>query len=90
MAIIGSDIMRRAGILLLDEEHVRWTLLELAEWKVRHEHNGVRIVVGIEEGFSGARYIRHRLGQDCPGIPIVNSLEAACRAVVELLDGAGR
>ncbi len=32
MAIIGSDIMRRAGILLLDEEHVRWTLLELAEW----------------------------------------------------------
>ena len=58
---------------------------ELAEWKVRHERDGVRLVVGIEDGFSGARYIRQRFRQDCPDVPLVASLEATCRAVVELV-----
>jgi len=65
-----------------DRAYSQTTRFELAEWKVRHERDGVRVVVGIEEGFSGARYIRRRLGQDCPGIPVVGSLEAVCRAVV--------
>ena len=58
---------------------------ELAEWKVRHERDGARLVVGIEEGFSGARYIRHRFGQDCPRVPLVSSLADACRTAAELL-----
>jgi hypothetical protein len=58
---------------------------ELAEWKVRHERDGVRLVVGVEEGFSGARYIRHRFRRDCPAVPLVESLEWACRAAVELI-----
>lgn len=28
----GREIMERAGVLLNDEEHVRWTLSELADW----------------------------------------------------------
>lgn len=52
---------------------------ELAEWKVRHERDAVKLVVGIEEGFSGARYIRHRFGQDCRGVPICETLEETCR-----------
>ena len=58
---------------------------ELAEWKTRHERDGVQLVVGLEQGFSGARYIRHRFAQDCPTVPLVASLEEACRAVVELM-----
>lgn len=57
---------------------------ELAEYKVRHERDGVRLVVGIEEGFSGERYIRHRFGQDCPRVPLVSTLPDACAAAVEL------
>jgi hypothetical protein len=57
---------------------------ELAEWKVRHERDSAQLVVGIEEGFSGARYIRRRFAQDCPRVPLVASLEDACRAAVEL------
>jgi hypothetical protein len=53
---------------------------ELAEWKARHERDGVRLVVGVEEGFSGARYVRHRFARDCPAVPLVTSLEEACRA----------
>ncbi len=29
---LASDIMKRAGVQLLDEDHVRWTLAELADW----------------------------------------------------------
>lgn len=58
---------------------------ELAEWKVRHERDGVKLVLGIEEGFSNSRYIRRRFSQDCPEIPIFDSLEPACRKAVELI-----
>jgi hypothetical protein len=57
---------------------------ELAEWKVRHERDGARLAVGIEDGFSGARYIRHRFGQDCPRVPLLSSLPAVCAAAAEL------
>ena len=32
MAVLASDIMRNAGILLQDEDHIRWTPSELAAW----------------------------------------------------------
>jgi hypothetical protein len=61
------------------------TRFELAEWKVRHEREGVRLVIGIEEGFSGAPYVRQRFRQDCPRVPLVSSLAEACRAVADLV-----
>jgi hypothetical protein len=64
--------------------YVQTTRFELAEWKVRHERDGARLVIGIEEGFSGARYIRHRFGQDCPSVPILASLSEACAQAVAL------
>lgn len=84
-----------SGVILFwlarEVEHVpsrayaQTTRFELAEWKVRHERDGVRLAIGIEEGFSGARYIRHRFGQDCPGVPIVSTLVDVCAAAVALL-----
>ena len=68
--------------------YAQTTRFELAEWKVRHERDGVRVVIGIEDGFSGARYVRHRFGQDCPRVPIVSSLPEACASAVELIGGA--
>ena len=64
--------------------YAQTTRFELAEWKVRHERDGTRLVVGIEEGFSGERYIRHRFGQDCPRVPLVSSLSEACVSAAEL------
>jgi hypothetical protein len=58
---------------------------ELAEWKVRHERDGVKLVVGIEKGFTGARYIRRRFSQDCPDVPILDSLEQVCNMAVGLV-----
>jgi hypothetical protein len=64
--------------------YAQTTRFELAEWKVRHERDGVQLAVGIEDGFSGARYIRHRFGQDCPQVPVVSSLADVCAAAAEL------
>lgn len=64
--------------------YAQTTRFELAEWKVRHERDGVRLVVGIEDGFSGARYVRHRFGQDCPRVLLLASLDGVCAAAAEL------
>ena len=56
---------------------------ELGEWKARHEFKGSKLVVGIEEGFSNGKYIKLRLSQDCPKVPICNSLEETCLKAIE-------
>jgi hypothetical protein len=68
-----------------NRSYAQTTRFELAEWKVRHQRDGARLVVGIEDGFSGARYIRRRFTQDCPAVPIVTSLEDACDQTIKQL-----
>jgi hypothetical protein len=58
---------------------------EIGEWKERHCRDGSKLVVGIEEGFTGARYIRRRFSQDCPEVQICDSLQATCEAAVSLI-----
>jgi hypothetical protein len=77
--------LAREAVSVPGRSYGQTSRFELAEWKVRHERDGVRLVVGVEDGFSGARYIRHRFSQDCPGVPLVASLEQGCRTAVELI-----
>lgn len=58
---------------------------ELGEWKKEHQHGGAKLVVGIEEGFGNARYIRRRLSQDCPDVSVLDSLTETCEKVIEEL-----
>lgn len=58
---------------------------ELAEWKMRHEYEGIKLTVGIDEGFGNARYIRRRFSQDCPDIKIADNLPEMCRNAVDLV-----
>lgn len=67
-----------------DRAYAQTTRFELGEWKERHARDGVPMVVGIEEGFTGGRYVRRRFSQDCPGVKICDSLEETCRAAIEL------
>lgn len=77
--------------LAREEEHLpsrayaQTSRFELAEWKVRHERDGVKIVIGIEKGFSGERYIRRRFSQDCPEVPILATLLETCERVLEAI-----
>lgn len=61
---------------------------ELGECKMRHERDGAILVVGIEDGFGNSRYIRRRLNQDCPDVPILDSLQATCVETVERVANA--
>jgi hypothetical protein len=58
---------------------------ELAEWKMRHEYEGTRLTIGIDEGFGNARYIRRRFGQDCPEVTITDDLDEMCQNAVNLV-----
>lgn len=64
--------------------YAQTTRFELAEWKIRHEYEGIKLTVGIEEGFGNARYIRRRFSQDAPDIKIAESLEELSRNAVNL------
>ncbi len=90
--------LRRAaehGVILFwlarETEHIpsrayaQTSRFELGEWKIRHERDGVKIVLGIEEGFSGAKYIRRRFAQDCPEVPILATLSETCARAVAII-----
>ena len=64
--------------------YAQTTRFELAEWKMRHEYEGIMITLGIEEGFGNARYIRRRFSQDCPDVKIADNLEEMCQNAVDL------
>ncbi len=64
--------------------YAQTTRFELGEWKMRHEHDGAYLTIGIEEGFGNARYIRRRFSQDAPDVKIANSLEEMSRNAVNL------
>jgi hypothetical protein len=78
--------------LAKEEEHfcerayAQTTRFELAEWKVKQEMTGSKLVVGIEEGFSNAKYIQRRFSQDCPEVAITSTLEDTCKEAVRLVN----
>ncbi|MCH7850430.1 MAG: hypothetical protein IH845_02195 [Nanoarchaeota archaeon] len=58
---------------------------ELGEWTQKHNTIGAKLVVGIDNCFSGESYIKYRISQDFPNIPITDNLEEACSNVLKLL-----
>jgi hypothetical protein len=77
--------LAKESVHLCERAYAQTTRFELSEWKEKYLWRGAKIAVGIEEGFSGEHYIRHRMMQDCPSIPIRDTLEATCRDAVALI-----
>lgn len=69
---------------LCDRAYAQTTRFELAEWKTKHETSRCNIALGIEDEFTGSRYIKRRFMQDCPNVPVLNNLEETCMAAVRL------
>jgi hypothetical protein len=76
--------LAREDVHRCERPHAQTTRFELAEWKERAARDGAKLVIGIEEGFTGARYIRRRFAQDVPHVPVCDSLEATVRAALAL------
>lgn len=66
-----------------ERAYAQTSRFEIAEWKARHEKSKFNLIIGIEDGFTGGRYIKHRTAQDCPDIKILNNLEDVCRRALE-------
>jgi len=83
-----TEYLRRAKIIVFwlaketkhdcKRAYAQTTRFELAEWKLKYESNMTKfdLIVGIEPGFSGERYIRRRFEQDSPSTFICDSLES--------------
>lgn len=68
-----------------ERAYAQTTRFELGEWFDRHKKEGANVVVGIEEGFTGAKYIRKRASDETPGISIFDSLEDTCIAAINAI-----
>lgn len=64
--------------------HAAPARFELGEWAARTTQEPIRLVVGIERGFGGATYLRQRLQQDYPRVPVCRTLRQTCTAAAEL------
>jgi hypothetical protein len=62
--------------------YAQTTRFELGEAVTLHRLTGSRVVVGIEDGFTNARYLRRTIGKKAPGIPLCASLDETCRAAI--------
>lgn len=60
---------------------------ELGEWAANSWRDGVKLVVGIENGFTGGAYLHERLKRDYPNIPLCRMLRQSCLAAVEMARG---
>lgn len=58
---------------------------ELGEAMVRRQMGNIKLVVGIEKGFSGEHYIRETFAGKAPRVPMCDSLEETCAAALTLL-----
>jgi hypothetical protein len=89
------DLAAKTGVILfwLAKEAVhdcgrafaQTSRFELGEAVTLHRLAGARLVIGIEDGFSNARYIRRTVGKKAPAVPILPSLDETCDAAVALL-----
>lgn len=58
--------------------YAQTTRFELGEAMARHILTGARLIVGIEEGFTNERYIRHTLQKKAPAVSICRNLQDTC------------
>jgi hypothetical protein len=65
--------------------HAQTTRYELGEAATLNRVFGIRLVVGIEKGFSGERYLRRTMGKKNPNVCIFSDLTQTCEEAIKLL-----
>jgi len=64
--------------------YAQTTRFELGEAVTLHRLTGINVVVGIDNAFTNARYLRRTISKKAPHIPLCTSLEDTCRAAISL------
>lgn len=68
-----------------DRAYAQTSQFELGEAVTLHRWKGIKVVVGIEKGFSNARYLRTTITRKAPAVPLCSTLRETCDAVLEIL-----
>lgn len=63
---------------------------ELGDWAARAQRGELRLVVGVERGFTGGPYLARRFALDYPQVPVCRSLRQTCAAAAELVTDKAR
>ncbi|MEY4722587.1 MAG: hypothetical protein RLZZ324_100 [Candidatus Parcubacteria bacterium] len=69
-----------------ERAYAQTTRFELGEAVTLHRLGGTRVVVGIEAGYTGAKYVRHTLARKAPNIPLRETLSGTCEAAAILIE----
>jgi Nucleoside 2-deoxyribosyltransferase like len=77
--------LAREAVHFCDRAYAQTTRFELGEAVTLHRWRGVRVVVGIEDGFSGARYLRRTIAAKAPAIPLCTTLQQTCETALKLV-----
>lgn len=79
--------LAREAVHIPERSYAQTTRFELGEAVTTHRFTGAHVVVGIEDGFTNARYLRRTIAKKAPGIPLCLSLEETCREAIALARG---
>lgn len=63
-----------------DRAYAQTTRFELGEWLGKKPGS---VIIGIEDGYTGAKYVKHRVLHDWPEVKIYSSLADTCEAAVQ-------
>lgn len=79
--------LAREAVRIPERSYAQTTRFELGEAVTTHRFTGANVVVGIEDGFTNARYLRRTIAKKAPGVPLCDSLEETCRKAIALARG---
>ena len=66
-----------------NRSYAQTTRFELAEWVTKQKfNNSINIVIGIEPGFHGEKYMRKRISEENTNIVIYNNLIDLCGHII--------
>ena len=75
--------LAKEGTHRCDRAYAQTTRFELGEASAKHFSEGIKVVVGVEEGFTGSQYIIRTLTKKYPKIPvIIDDLAQTCAAAL--------
>jgi len=67
-----------------ERAYAQTSRFELGEALARHYLQKIRLVVGIEKGFSNERYIKMTLALKAPDVSVCETLYSTCEKAIEL------
>lgn len=68
-----------------ERNYAQTTRVEWGRMFERHLNQGARIAIGVEEGFSGEKYVRDMVSTEAPNLHVHHNLSETCQQTIDRL-----